>query len=87
MSLVIVAIIVVWGVLFAAAYLSRVTGGRSRRSSVAVVTGSYLVLGFLALSWFGFNRTGFLGAFGMLLPYAAATGMVMISPRRRDKIC
>ena len=45
MPLVIAAIVVVWIVIFGAAYLSRAVGGLSRRSSVAIVTCSYFALG------------------------------------------
>jgi hypothetical protein len=80
MPVVIVIIAAVWGVLFGAAYLSRVTAGCGKRWSAAIVTGSYLALAALSLSWFGFNTDGILGAFGMSLPYAAAIGVVLIAP-------
>jgi lysylphosphatidylglycerol synthetase-like protein (DUF2156 family) len=79
MPFVIAAIVVVWIVIFGAAYLSRAVGGLSRRSSVAIVTCSYFALSTLALLWFGLNWAGFLGIFGMLMPYAAGTGVVMIA--------
>ena len=41
------------------------------------------MLSLLAVAWLGFNRAGFLGTFGMLLPYAAAIGVVMIAPNPR----
>ena len=83
MPFVIAAIVVVWIVIFGAAYLSRVVGGLSRRSSVAIVTCSYFALSTLALLWFGLNWAGFLGIFGMLMPYAAGIGVVMIASIER----
>ena len=65
MGFTIAAIVVVWVVLFGAAYLAR---GLSRERSAAVVIGGYLGLSALALAWFGLNRTGLLGVAGMLLP-------------------
>jgi hypothetical protein len=79
MPFVISAIVVVWIVIFGAAYLSRVVGRLSRRSSVAIVTCSYFALSAFALLWFGLNWDGFLGIFGMLMPYAAGIGIVMIT--------
>jgi hypothetical protein len=77
MPIVIVIIVAVWGVLLGAAYLSRVTAGCSKRSSTAIVTGSYVALAVLSFSWFGFTTNGALGALGMSLPYAAAIGIVL----------
>ena len=80
MEYVVPAIIVVWSVLLGSAYLSRIIAGFGKRSSVLAVTAGYAALSLLAVAWLGFNRAGLLGAFGMLLPYAAAIGVVMISP-------
>lgn len=77
------AVVVVWVVLFGAAYLARVAGGLSKGRSAVVVVGSYLGLSALALSWFGLNRTGLLSVTGMLLPCAAALGMVAYPSKRR----
>ena len=82
MGFTIAAVVVVWVVLFGAAYLARTTGGLSRGRSAAVVIASYLGLSALALAWFGLNRTGLLGVAGMLLPCAAALGMVAHPTRR-----
>ncbi|WP_428486026.1 hypothetical protein [Rhodopila sp.] len=78
MAFVTIAIVVVWSVLFGAAYFSRVVGRLSRQSCITIVTGCYLVLSALALSWFGLTRTGLLGITGMLLPYAVGIAIVMI---------
>ena len=78
------SIVAVWGVLFTAAYLSRFSGGLSRTRSCIVVIAAYLVLGGLSLAWFGLDRTGLMGAFGMLLPFVAAIGMVLVLPLRKS---
>lgn len=82
MSFAIIAIIVVWVVLFGTAYLARMVGGLSKGRSAAIVVGSYLGLSALALAWFGLNRTGLSGATGMLLPCVAALGMIAYPIRR-----
>ena len=82
MSFAIAAIVVVWVVLFGAAYLARVAGGLSKKRSAAVVMGSYLGLSALALAWFGLNRTGLLSVSGMLLPCVAALGMIVYPTRK-----
>jgi hypothetical protein len=82
MSFVIIAIPVVWVVLFGAVYLARMVGGLSRGRSAAMVVGSYLGLSALALAWFGLNRTGLLSVIGMLLPCVAALGMIAYPARR-----
>ena len=82
MSFAITAVVVVWVVLFGAAYLARKVGGLSKGRSAAVVMGSYLGLSALALAWLGLNRTGLLSVTGMLLPCAAALGMVAYPIRR-----
>ena len=79
MALVVVVIVAVWAILFGTALLAR---GLGRVEAVSAVVAVYLVLAGLALGWFGVNRTGFLGAFGMLLPCAAAVGLVLVLPRR-----
>lgn len=76
MSFAIIAIVVVWVVLFGAAYLTRMVGGLSKGRSAAIVMGGYLGLSALALAWFGLNRTGLLSVTGMLLPCVAALGMI-----------
>lgn len=78
----ITAVVVVWLVLFGAAYLARIMGGLGKGRSAAVVIGSYLGLSALALAWFGLNRTGLLGVAGMLLPCAAALGTIAYPTRR-----
>ena len=82
MSFAITAIVVVWVVLFGAAYLARMAGGLSKGRSAAIVIGSYLGLSALALAWFGLNRTGLLSVTGMLMPCVAALGMVAYPTRR-----
>ncbi len=83
MWLVILAIVGVWCVLFGAAYLCRVAAGLSRTASIAILTACYLTLSGVALVWFGFDRSGFLGVFGMSLPYVVATLLVLPPPRRQ----
>ena len=75
-AIVVTAIIVVWMVLFGAAYLAQTVGGLSKGRSAVVVMSSYLGLAALALAWFGLNRTGLLAAAGMVLPCVAALGMI-----------
>ena len=82
-AIVMTAVIVVWVVLFGAAYLARMVGGLSKGRSAVVVIGGYLGLGALALAWFGLNRTGLLSVTGMLLPCIAALGMVAYPTRKR----
>ena len=71
------AIVSIWSVLLGAAFLSRMKGGLSRRSSMLIVTGCYLGLSALALLWLGATWNGFAGVFGMLLPYAVSSGIVL----------
>ena len=82
MSFAIIAIVVVWVVLFGAAYLTRMVGGLSKERAAAIVVGSYLGLSALTLAWFGLNRTGLLSVIGMLLPCVAVLGMVAYPTRR-----
>ena len=82
MSFTIAAVVVVWAVLFGAAYLARMVGGLSKKRSAAAVVGSYLGLSALALAWFGLNRTGLLSMTGMLLPCVAALGMIAYPAKR-----
>ena len=82
MSFAITAVVVVWVLLFGAAYLARTVGGLSKRRSAAVVVVSYLGLSALALAWFGLNRTGLLSVSGMLLPCVAALGMISYPTRK-----
>jgi hypothetical protein len=79
MSILILVIAGIWAVLLAAAYLSRVSAGLSKRLSSAIVTGSYFALSALILVWFGFNSTGLTAVFGMSLPLAVAIGAIMTS--------
>jgi hypothetical protein len=65
--------------LLAAAYLSRVSAGLSKRLSTAIVTGSYFALSALILVWFGLNSTGLIAVFGMSLPLAVAIRATMTS--------
>jgi len=82
MPFVVAAVAVVWAVLLGVAYLARVTGELSEMRSAVAVVGSYLGLSMLALAWFGFNQTGLLSVFGMLLPCAAALGIVVSTPTK-----
>ena len=75
------AIIVVWGTLLGAAYLARVRAHLDRRSAMAIVTACYLGLSALALLWLGWTWQGGAGVTGMLLPYAAAAGCVLVARR------
>ena len=82
MSFTVAAVVFVWVVLFGVAYLARVVGGLSKERSAAAVVGGYLGLSALALAWFGLNQTGLLSVAGMLLPCAAALGMIAYPARR-----
>ena len=73
-------VVAVWAILLGGAYLCGVNGGWSRRSCAAIVAGSYVSLAAIDFAWFGFHTDGYLGAIGMLVPCAAAIGMVMIGP-------
>ncbi len=66
----------VWGTLLGTAYGVRVAGF-SRGASLAAVTGCYLVLAAGALLWLGPGTRGWLGAAGMLAPYAMAVALVV----------
>ncbi len=79
-AFVVISIVAVWGLLLGAATLSR-GAGRGRGASVAIVTVAYLAVAAAALGWFGLTRSGALGVFGMLFPYAVALGLVLL-PRR-----
>ncbi len=74
-------IVVVWGTLLGAAYLARVRAGLGRRAAFAVVTLCYAGLGALALLWLGWTWRGGAGIVGMSLPYAVATGTVLLGGR------
>ena len=76
-----VVIVIVWAFLFGAAYVARVIARLSRTRSALVVGGAYLALCGFDLAWFGLNRTGFLGAFGMVLPCAAAVVLIVLLPQ------
>ena len=73
----------IWAVLLAAAHLSRVRAGLSKRLSAAIVTSSYIALSALTLVWLGLNATGLIAVFGMLLPFAVAiwATMTLAQPR------
>ena len=73
----IVAIVVVWAVLLGVAVAARRIVARWVR--VLLVTAAYCVLAALALAYFGVNRSGLLGAFGMLLPYVCATVVTVLA--------
>ena len=76
-----IAIVTAWASLLGTAYAARAAGLR-RATSVAAVAGCYAVLAALALLWLGWDAQGWLGAGGMLLPYAAAT-LLLTGPRSR----
>jgi hypothetical protein len=76
------AIIAIWAVLLAAAYLSRMVFGFGPARSAVVVAGSYAVLSALVLAWLGLNRTGVIAASGMLVPCAVALWLATAAPGR-----
>ena len=81
MAVVGLAIVAVWGTLLGAAYLCRVRAHLERRSAMAIVTGCYLGLSALALLWLGWTWQGGAGITGMLLPYAVASGTILVARR------
>ena len=80
MLLLAVVIVAVWACLLGTAYIARAIARLSRVRSALVVGAAYLVLCALDMAWFGLNQTGFLGAFGMLLPCAAAVVLAVLLP-------
>ena len=78
MSVIVVAIVIVWSVLFGGAYLARVIARVSQRSSIAIITGLYLALCAVALSWLGLDWRGFASIAGMLVPYAISIGVILL---------
>ena len=73
-------IVCVWACLLGTAYVARAVARLSRLRSALLVAAAYLVLCGLDLAWFGLNRSGLLGAFGMLLPCAAASLLAVLLP-------
>jgi hypothetical protein len=85
MSMLVLVLVIagIWAVLLAAAHLSRVRAGLSKRLSAAIVTSIYFALSALTLVWLGLNATGLIAVFGMLLPFAVAiwATMTLAQPR------
>lgn len=73
------AIVAVWIALFGTAYVAR---GLGRAAAVGAVTACYAAAAGLALHWLGWGMQGRLGAAGMLVPYAAAVALAIMSTRR-----
>ena len=81
MAIVGLVIAMVWGTLLGAAYLCRVRARLDRRLAMAIVTACYLGLSAIALLWLGWTWQGKAGVTGMLLPYAVASGCVLVARR------
>ena len=79
MAIVGLAIAAVWGTLLGVAYLCRVRARLDRHSAMAIVTACYLGLSALTLLWLGWTWQGGAGVAGMLLPYAVASGCVLVA--------
>ena len=73
----IAVIVVVWVVLLGLALAARRITARWVR--MLLVTSAYCVLAAVALGYLGITRSGLLGAFGMLLPYACAVLVTVIA--------
>ncbi len=82
MRIVACAIVVVWATLLGVAYLCRVRARLDRGPAVAIVTLCYGWLSALALLWLGWTWRGGVGVTGMLIPYAVATGTILVGRRR-----
>ncbi len=81
MLLVSLAIGVSWALLLGSAYLARVVFRWSRGPSAVVVAVAYAACAASALGWLGLGSAGWFGAFGLLLPCAAAMVLVAVHPR------
>lgn len=77
-TLVIVAAIVagVWAILLGTAYAVHVAK-LGRAASLVAVTTCYLALAVCALLWLGPGTRGWLGAAGMLAPFATAVAVTI----------
>ncbi len=77
-TLVIVAAIVagVWAILLGTAYAVHVAK-LGRAASLVAVTACYLALAVCALLWLGPGTRGWLGAAGMLAPFATAVAVTI----------